>query len=64
MLEGTSEDDLVQLLCSEQGELELRASAHSDFKYPQGWRLHKLPGQPMPCSIIATVKGDFFFSYA
>ena len=33
-----------------QGHLELVAQAHGQmaFEYLQGWRLHNLPGQPVP----------------
>ena len=60
MLEGTSGDDLVQVPCSEQGQLELRAGAQFDFEYLQGWGLLNFFGQPVPCSIIFTVKQNFF----
>jgi len=50
-LEGMSGGHLVippTLL--KQGHLELVAKDHAQmaFEYLQGWRLHNLPGQPVP----------------
>lgn len=49
-LQGTSGDRLVQLRCSQQGQLEetTTGSLQWDFEYVQGWRLHDLSTQLMP----------------
>uniref|UniRef100_A0A8C0ES58 receptor protein-tyrosine kinase n=1 Tax=Bubo bubo TaxID=30461 RepID=A0A8C0ES58_BUBBB len=49
-LERSSGGHLVQCPLLKQGHLELVAHNHiqTAFEYLQGWRLHNLPGQPVP----------------
>ena len=49
-LEGTSGGHVVQTPLLKESYLELVAPDHvqTAFEYPQGWRFHKLSGQPVP----------------
>ena len=51
-LEGTVKGHLVQLLCHEQGHLQLNQSAQSpiqpDLECLQGRGIHHISGQPVP----------------
>lgn len=58
---GSSGGQLFQVPGSEQDKLEqvVQGCVQLDFDCRQGWRVHKLSGQPVQCSTTFTLKKSF-----